>query len=473
MPKTTPTHLAGPARKTAAGPASRKLRARVTRLDGITKAVLPNGMTLVMREMHAAPVTSFWVWFRVGSRNEHLGITGISHWVEHMLFKGTPSYTESDLDRMISREGGARNGMTWIDWTTYYETMPSNKIDLALRIEADRMANSLIDPQEVLSERTVIINERQGSENSPGFRLSEEVQAAAFRVHPYGHEVLGHTCDLQAMTRADLYTHYRTYYAPNNAIAAVAGDFDTTEMLEKLTKLYGKLKPVAAIPAVNAVEPPQRGERRVTVKGEGNTDYLLLAFHAPPTVQRDPKARPGAPTPAHEDFFPLLALDSVLCGASGLSFLGGGSSNRSSRLSKALVDSGLAADIGGGVTPTIDPYLYSFFATPQQGKDINEVERALWNELERVQQDSVTQAELDKAIKQTRAQFAFGSESVTNQAFWLGYCEIFADYSWFASYLDKLSAVSIDDVKRVANRYLTRDNVTVGHYRGQANAEQS
>ncbi len=449
--------------------------ARVTKLDGITRAVLPNGMTLVLRETHAAPVTSFWVWYRVGSRNEHLGITGISHWVEHMLFKGTPSYTESDLDRMISREGGVRNGMTWLDWTTYYETMPSDKIDLALRIEADRMANSLVDPKEVQSERTVIINERQGSENSPVFRLSEEVQAAAFRVHPYGHETVGYISDLAVMTREDLYKHYRTYYAPNNAIAAISGDFDTSDMLQKLSRIYGKLKPVAAIPVVSAVEPQQRGERRLTVKGEGTTDYLLMAFHAPPTVQRmappprGGKVRNAARTPAHEDFFPMLALDSVLCGASGLSFLGGGTSNRSSRLSKALVDSGLAADISGGITPTIDPYLYTFFATPQQGQDINEVERVLWSELERVQRDSVSQAELATAIKQTRAQFAFGSESVTNQAFWLGYCEIFADYSWFASYLDKLSAVTIEDVKRVANRYLTRDNVTVGHYRGQGN----
>jgi zinc protease len=452
---------------------------QVAQLDGITKAVLPNGMTLLLKEMHAAPVTSFWVWYRVGSRNEHQGITGISHWVEHMLFKGTPSYSESELDRLISREGGMRNGMTWVDWTTYYETMPSGKIDLALRLEADRMIHSLVDPREVQSERTVIINERQGSENSPAFRLMEDVQATAFRVHPYGHEVVGHACDLASMTREDLYRHYRTYYAPNNAIASVAGDFNTGEMLERLVKLYGKLKPVDHIPAVTAVEPPQRGERRVTVKGEGSTDYLLMAFHAPPTAHTDGattaqkrgkgKAALFGVRPAHADFFPLVALDSVLCGASGLSFFGGGTSNRSSRLSKALVDSGLATDIGAGVTPSIDPYLYSFFATVQPGKDINELERALWNEIELVKAQSVTQAELDKAIKQTKAQFAFGSESVTSQAFWMAYCEIFADYSWFTSYLPNLGAVTVDDVKRVANQYLTLENVTVGHYRAQGN----
>jgi zinc protease len=448
--------------------------------------VLPNGMTLLLKEMHAAPVTSFWVWYRVGSRNEHLGVTGISHWVEHMLFKGTPNYSESELDRLVSREGGIRNGMTWLDWTTYYETMPSHKIDLALRIEADRMVNSLVDPAEVDSERTVIINERQGSENSPVFRLVEDVQAAAFKVHPYGNEVIGHMSDLTSMTREDLFSHYRKYYAPNNAIASIAGDFDTGEMLDRLTRLFGRLKPAAAIPAVTAQEPPQRGERRVTVNGEGSTNYLLMAFHAPPTVQRGPVntvngkrgsgghradgrraavVRPPAVLRPHEDFFPLVALDSVLSGASGLSFFGGGTSNRSSRLSKALVDSGLASDVSAGVTPTIDPFLYSFFATVQPGQDINEVERVLWAELEQVKSESVTQAELDKAIKQTKAQFAFGSESVTSQAFWMGFCEIFADYSWFTSYLTHLGAVTIDDVRRVAEKYLTRDNVTVGHYR--------
>ena len=435
-----------------AGRPSRPYRV-ASRTDGVTKAVLPNGLTVVAREMHTAPVASFWVWYRVGSRNEHLGITGISHWVEHMLFKGTPTYTEGDLDRLISREGGIRNGMTWVDWTAYFETMPSAKIDLALDIEADRMVHSRFDPKEVQNERTVIINERQGSENSPAFRLAEEVQAAAFKVHPYGHTVIGHLCDLQSMTRQDLYGFYRRFYAPNNAVLSVAGDFDTPGLLGRIARVYGRFKPAPAVPPVSAAEPPQAGLHRVTVKGEGTTDYLLAAFHGV-------SAR-------HEDFFPLVALDAVLCGASGLSFFGGGTSNRSSRLSKALVDTGLAADIGAGVTPTLDPHLYSFFATLQPGRNPEELERALWAELERVKRDSVTQAELDKAIKQTRAQFAFGSESVTSQAFWLGYCEIFADYSWFRTYLPRLSAVTVEDVRRVANQYLTEDNATVGHYLAQ------
>ena len=416
---------------------------------------LSNGLTILLKEMHAAPVITLNIWYRVGSRNEHLGITGISHWVEHMMFKGTPSYNEAQMDRLISREGGQRNAFTWIDFTCYYETMPADKIDLAIGIEADRMVNTQFKKREVESERTVIINERQMYENGPSFRLSEELQAAAFKVHPYGHEVIGHECDLHSMTRDDLAAHYATYYSPANAVVCVAGAFDTADMLAKLKRAFGKHKIGPKVPLVTAHEPVQKGERRVMVNGEGSTNYLTLAF--------------AAPQATHDDFFALVALDSVLCGASGLSFFGGGTSNRSSRLSKALVDTGLSADIGGGVAPTIDPNLYSLSATIMPGKTLAEVEAALWVQIELVKNTGVTQEELDKAIKQTRAQFAFSTETVTNQAFWLGFCEMFADYTWFEKYMPRLQRVKLADVQRVANRLLIRDHVTVGQYVGEAN----
>ena len=204
---------------------------------------------------------------------------------------------------------------------------------------------------------------------------------------------------------------------------------------------------------MHAPEPAQSGERRVTVKGEGQTHYLALAFHAPAAT--------------HADYMPLVALDSVLCGASGLSFFGGGTSNRSSRLSKTLVDTGLFADIGGGVVPTLDPFLYSMAGTVMPGKDINACEQALWQEIERVQREGIAASDLHKAIKQTKAQIAFGTETVTNQAFWLGFSEVIADARWFTTYLDRLSQVTVGDVQRVAQQYLTRDNVTVGQYLGQ------
>ena len=193
---------------------------------------LTNGLKIRLKEIHTAPLISSWVWYRVGSRDEPSGHTGVSHWVEHMQFKGTPQFPASSLDRDISRDGGMWNAFTFMDWTAYLETMPADKIDLGLRLEADRMTNSLFEEKEVASERTVVISEREGNENEPLFQLSEAVQQAAFRVHPYHHEVIGDLADLKSMSRDDLYQHYRTYYVPNNAVLGVAGDFKTTEMLD-------------------------------------------------------------------------------------------------------------------------------------------------------------------------------------------------------------------------------------------------
>ena len=181
--------------------------------NGVARHVLANGLIVLLKEMHKAPIISFWVLYRVGSRNEPSGKTGISHWVEHMMFKGTPNFPAGVLDKLIDREGGVWNAQTSLDYTAYFETMPADRIDIALRAEADRMINAQFDPSEVESERTVIISERQGMENSPSFWLGEEVQAAAFRVHGYHHEIIGDMADLETLTRDDLYAHYRTYYA--------------------------------------------------------------------------------------------------------------------------------------------------------------------------------------------------------------------------------------------------------------------
>ena len=417
---------------------------------GPIKTRLDNGLQVVVREMHSAPVASFWIWYRVGSRNETPGITGSSHWVEHMLFKGTPTYSQGEFDKVVAREGGVFNGMTWIDWTTYFETLPSDRFDLGLRIEADRMVNSLFDADELAKERTVVISEREGAENSPQWLLHEEVQSAALRVHPYRHQVVGWKHDLQTMTRDDLWQHYRAYYAPNNAIAVATGDFDSNEIVARIAELFGSIPAGSDLPTVRTSEPPQRGERRVVVEGEGKTAYLQMAF--------------PAPSASHEDFFPMVVLDSVLGGAKSMSFFGGGTANRSSRLYRALVDTELAANAGCSVQPTIDPFLMSFSATLRPGRSLEEVESALWAELERVSESQITAEELQKAVKQTRAQFAYSSESVTNWGFWLGFSEIVASSEWFYGYVEQLSAVTAGDVQRVAQRYLARSLRTVGWY---------
>jgi zinc protease len=259
-----------------------------------TETRLSNGLKVLLKEIHTAPLISSWVWYRVGSRDEPTGRTGVSHWVEHMQFKGTPQFPATVLDKAISRDGGMWNAFTYMDWTTYFETMPADKIDLALRLEADRMTASLFDEKEVASERTVIISEREGSENEPLFLLGEAVQQAAFRVHPYHHEVIGDLADLQAMRRDDLYNHYRTFYVPNNAVLAVAGDFETEAMLRRIRELYEPIPASPVPPRLARPEPEACGEHRLTVEGPGETTYLQVSYRVP--AARPPRTgRPGPP----------------------------------------------------------------------------------------------------------------------------------------------------------------------------------
>jgi zinc protease len=424
--------------------------------NDVSRIVLDNGLTVLIKEMHHAPVATFWVFYRVGSRNEIPGITGASHWVEHMMFKGTPAFPNKVLDRVISRVGGYWNAFTSFDFTSYFETMPAGEISLSLRIESDRMVSCLFSPEEVASERSVIISERQGMENSPTFLLAEEVRAAAFRIHPYRHEVIGDMADLQVISRDDLYAHYQTYYAPNNAIVVAVGDFGRDAMLAGITQSFGRMPPGPEIPSVHRAEPAQRGERRVTVEGEGSTAYLVYTYRAP--CASDP------------DFFPLSVLGAALLGG-GTGPLGDGGSNKSSRLYKALVETELAAGVSGGLMSTVDPSLYTVSATVRAGRTLSEVESALEAELQGLLTSRpVTEAELVKAVKRAKAAFAFSSESVTNQGFWLGLSEVAAgSYRWFQDYVTRLQQVTVDDVAEVAARYFDKRQRTVGWYLPQAN----
>ncbi len=423
----------------------------------VTKHQLSNGLLVLLKEIHTAPLISHWTWYRVGSRNEAPGITGISHWVEHMQFKGTPTFPAGVLDKAIARLGGYWNAMTSLDWTTYYETLPANEIDLALRLEADRMTNTQFTLEDVDSERTVIISERQGNENSPVFRLAEEVQAAAFRIHPYHHEVIGDMPDLETIGRDDLYNHYRAHYAPNNAVLAVAGDFDTEDMLARVRELYEPIS-TADLPAWRArSEPPQNGERSLVVEGPGETTFLQASYHAPPA--------------SHPDFIPLMLAGSLLTGASSLNMFGDGISNKTSRLYQALVEKELSVAVYGNLHATIDPYLFTVALITHPDRTVAENQAALDAEIERLQATPPSPDELARARKQARALFAYGSESITNQAYWMGFTEMYAAYDWYTTYLDRLDAACPEDIQRVAQHYLRPQQRTLGEYR-PVNSEQ-
>ncbi len=418
--------------------------------ESILKTRLRNGLEVRLKEVHTAPLISGWVWYRVGSRHERAGITGISPWVEHMQFKGTPDFPAGVLDRAISRDGGYWNALTWVDWTSYFETMPADRIDLALRLEADRMVHSEFSPSEVKSERTVIISEREGHQNEPTFRLTEEVQAAAFRVHSYHHSVVGDMADLQTMTRDQLYEHYRRYYVPSNAVLAIAGDFRARSMLKRIRELFGAIPRQPRPEHHSRPEPAQTGERRVTVEGPGETPFLEIAYRAPHA--------------SDSDFHSLAVLDSVLTGASNLNFFGGGISNKTSRLYRALVEGEVAAAVRGGLAATVDPYLYSINVIVRSDHTPEQALEVLDGEVARLLDQPIEAEELTKAIKQARALFAYNSESITNQAFWLGFSEMFADYAWFETYLECLSKVTPQDVLDVASRYLLPKKRVVGMY---------
>jgi zinc protease len=411
--------------------------------NSVTQVQLKNGMKVMLKEIHTAPIISSWLWYKVGSRDEVTGKTGISHWTEHMMFKGTKKFPGGLLDKVISREGGRWNASTSRDSTRYYETMPAAKIDLALRLEADRMTKSIFDAKEVASERTVIISEREGSENEPMFLLGEAVQHASFRVHPYHHEIIGDKADLHSITRDDLYNHYRAYYVPNNAVLSLAGDFNTKTMLKRIKELFepipkGKIPPRLARP-----EPERKGELRLSVEGPGETAFTQVAY--------------PFPNATHPDYFALQVLESLLNGASGLSY-------KTCRLYRALIDQGHAVDISGWSESTIDPFLYRFTIVHRPDKKPEDVLNILDDEIKKMQDKPAPMQEIKRAVKQARAVFAYGSENITNQAFWMGYTSMFLDYSWYATYLDNLAKVTPRDVQRVAQVYFQPSKRVVGHY---------
>lgn len=418
----------------------------------LSKAVrreLDNGLTAIVRSQKGVPIGSFWVWYRVGGRNEVPGITGISHWAEHMLFKGTHEMKAGEVFRQISAAGGSLNGFTWIDFTTYFETMPIDQIDLSLKIESDRMVNAHFDPAEVDSERTVIISERRGNENQPTFFLSEEVTAAAFRAHPYGQGVIGHMSDLEGITREELYSHYQTYYRPNNAVAVFVGDLDEDEAFARIEQAFGGIERGPEIPAVRTREPEPQGERRVTVRRPAPNRVLQMAFLATSANHADAPA--------------LIIADAILSGAKSIGLSGaGGTLGRSSRLYRALVSTGIASSAGSSFSLTIDPSLFTVGVSLQPDSDPEQVESIVTDELARLATEPVPEDEFTRAMRQMRAQVAYAMETVTSQAYWLGSMAIAAPERNPDEFLREIQAVTPADVQAVAARYLTPNRRTVG-----------
>ncbi|HSC70641.1 MAG TPA: insulinase family protein, partial [Candidatus Methylomirabilis sp.] len=414
---------------------------------GIRETILDNGLKVLTRELHAAPVVAVWTWYKVGSRNERPGITGISHQVEHMMFKGTERLQPGEIDRLVQSAGGRQNAFTNFDYTAYHITVPSDQLEVALRIEADRMINCTLDPQELTREKGVVLSELEGRLNDPENLLEDAVHAAAFRVHPYRWPVIGWKGDVQAFAPEAVTEYYKAHYRPGNAVLVVVGDFQTEAVLALVRKHLGSLpsgvRPEVPIPQ----EPPQQEERRVFLRGEGTTAYLQVLYHLPPA--------------GHPDLVPLAVLDAVL------------TEGKSSRLSRALVETDLAASQSSYLNRRVDAGWIEFYATARAGVTREKIEQAFTQAVERLQAEPVTDTELRKAINQVRASLIFAQGSVSGLARMIGSMELTVGYRELGSYPDRIRRVTAADIQRVARRYLVPENRTVGWFvpHGQSSVE--
>jgi zinc protease len=405
----------------------------------VTEKVLPNGLKVLLREEHKAPVVTFQIWYKVGSRNEALGKTGMSHMLEHMMFKGSGKYGPKQFSQTVMRNGGNDNAFTAKDYTAYFENFAADRIEISLDLESDRMQNLLLDPKEFLSERDVVKEERRMRyEDDPTSTMVEQMMAVSFLSHPYRWPVIGWMADIGNLTRDDLYKHYKTYYAPNNATIVVVGDFETKKLLPKIEQYFGSIPRGHEVPAVGAVELKQLGERRIIVKKEAELPAVFAGYHTP-----DLK---------HPDSYALEVLQSVL------------SSGKSSRLYRSLVYEKQIALYAGGDYDSIsnDPNLFYVYAGVMPGKTTDEVEKSLYGEIDKLKTIPVTDEELQKAKNQIEAGFIMGQDSVFFQAMLLGQYESVANWRMLEKYLDGIRRVTKEDVLRVAKAYLTEDNRTVG-----------
>jgi len=409
------------------------------RTMNVTEKVLPNGLKVLLKEEHKAPVVTFQIWYRVGSRNERLGKTGMSHLLEHMMFKGTKRYGPKTFSQTVQRNGGNDNAFTSHDYTAYFENFAADRIALSMELEADRMQNLLLDPKEFLSERDVVKEERRmRTEDDPSNAMAEQMMSVAFSAHPYQWPVIGWMADINNISRDDLSNHYRAYYVPNNATIVVAGDFDTKTLLPLIEKFFGPIPRGQKAPVVGAAEPKHSGERRVIVRRQAELPVVYAGYNVP--------------TINHADSYALEILQGVL------------SSGKSSRLYRSLVYEKQIALYAGGDYDNIstDPNLFTLYAGVMPGKTAEEVEKALYAELDKMKAEPVSDEELQKAKNQVEASFIMGQDSIFYQAMLLGQFETVAEWKLLETYVDRMRAVTKDDVMRVAKEYFVEDNRTVG-----------
>jgi zinc protease len=407
--------------------------------ETVTETVLSNGLEVILLENHKAPVVTFQVWDRVGSRDETWGKTGLSHLLEHMMFKGSRGVSAEAYTRIIQENGGNFNAFTSSDFTAYFENLSADRVHVVFDPESDRMHRLVLREDDFRTELKVVMEERRlRTEDNPEAYLLEQLEATAFQIQPYHWPTVGWMEDLRRLTLEDVKAYYRKYYNPANAFVVVVGDFKTDEILPQIRRAFEPVPKGVAPGQERDVDPPQTGERRVLAKREAELPFLLIGYHVPNLHD--------------EDSYALEVLASLL------------SEGKSSRLYTRLVqDKGLASNVEAEhPLLSMDPGLFMISAEVLAGKSAEEVEEAIDGELLRIQQEPVSARELQKAKNQLEADFVMGQDSIFYQAMVLARYEIVLDWRAADQYIPKIRKVGAEDVQRVASRYLVPDNRTVG-----------
>jgi len=401
-----------------------------------------NGLRVLVLEQAAAPVVAFMVTYHVGSRNEWTGLTGATHILEHLMFKGTERFHKkkgTSIFEMLQRVGARVNATTWFDRTNYYEMLPKEHLPLAIDIEADRMRGALLDAEDLESERTVILNEYDRGKNEALRNLYDAVWGAAFVAHPYHHPTIGWRSDIEHVTPEGLRHFYDTYYWPNNATVSIIGDVDRGAALSLVEEHFGALDASPEpIPEMHTREPEQKGERRVKVHQEGQLGAVMTSYKSPEGLSEDADA--------------LDILARVLASGKG------------SRLFKRLTDRGLTSDVFAMSSRLRDPGLFSLFAFLAPDATHEVVEEGMREAVQAVQQNGITDEELQRAQTQLKAKEAFGRDGPFAIAAQLNEAIAAGDWTLYTTYLDRIDRVTPDHVQRVAQTYLQPERATVGHY---------
>jgi len=406
----------------------------------VQEFTLNNGLKVLLVEEPKAPVITVQVWYKVGSRNEVMGRAGLSHMLEHMMFKGTPKYGKGEFSKIIKKNGGNDNAFTSQDYTAYFENLATDKLELALEMEADRLQGLLLDDKEFQLEREVVKEERRlRIEDVPPSYLVEQMYAQAFMTHPYHWPIIGWFNDLDAMNRQDLKAYYEQYYAPNNATLVIVGDVKAETALPLIRKYFEGIPKGNPPSPMSVIEPEQKGERRIVVKREAQLPFIYFGYKVPNFKSPDVHA--------------LAVLENIL------------SAGKSARLFDALVyRKKLALQVGAGYNElAASPELFTFYAMAKPDVKVADVEKAVLTEIERLKKEPPSDMELQKAKNQVEARNLFEQDSIFRQAMLLGTAETAgAGWQYIADYVDKVRAVTKEDIQRVARKYLNEDTRTVG-----------